>query len=113
MKKNYKKMMKTCRWITGRKFASSLFLAMTFAFVSSRAQTVVTFAFTGSVQTFTVPNCVTQVTLEVWGAEGGGSGLSGNTASGFGGKGGYAKGSLAVSAGNVFNVYVGGYGQSS
>jgi hypothetical protein len=77
------------------------------------SQTVQTFAFTGSVQSFTVPPCVVQVTLEVWGAEGGGSNISGNSASGYGGNGGYARGTRTVVPGDVLNIYVGGYGGSS
>ncbi|MGE5456372.1 MAG: leucine-rich repeat protein [Ignavibacteriales bacterium] len=51
--------------------------------------------------------------LEVWGAEGGGSRLSGNESSGFGGAGGYATGTVSLTAGDILYVYVGGYGSSS
>ena len=51
--------------------------------------------------------------MRLGGAEGGGSGLSNNSSSGFGGKGGYAIGTLTVVSGNTLNIYVGGYGQSS
>src|SRR4051812_10008938 len=93
----------------------SLFCSFTlFAGVmTTQAQTVTTFAFTGSVQTFVIPQCVGQVTLETWGAEGGGSATSLNSASGFGGKGGYAKGTMTVIPGNTLYVYVGGLGQSN
>jgi hypothetical protein len=96
--------------IAAAAFAAALMCGET---AQSQTVTVMQFAFTGSVQTFVVPACNSQVTLEVWGAEGGGSALSGNGSSGFGGKGGYAKGVLNVVAGNTLNVYVGGYGQSS
>jgi hypothetical protein len=82
--------------------------------VPAKAQfTVVTFSYTGAAQDFTVPPCVTQLTLEVWGAEGGGSNISLNTASGYGGYGGYAAGVLTVAPSSTLSVYVGGFGQSS
>src|SRR6476661_6040163 len=113
MRKNYKKVMRSIRPSGLQTLVSALMMTVIFACSGVQAQTVVAFPFTGSVQAFTVPSCVGQITLEVWGAEGGGSVLSGNTASGFGGKGGYGKGVLTVSAGDVLNIYVGGYGQSS
>jgi hypothetical protein len=73
-----------------------------------------TFSFTGAAQTFVVPSlCVNQLTLEVWGAEGGGFPISANSASGNGGKGGYSYGVLTVAPGDVLSIYVGGFGQSS
>ncbi len=51
--------------------------------------------------------------LEVWGAEGGGVRLSGNTASGNGGNGGYSSGEVYLSSGTILYVYTGGYGLSS
>lgn len=51
--------------------------------------------------------------LEVWGAEGGGSRLSGNGSSGYGGAGGYASGIISLNAGDVINIYVGGHGGSA
>jgi hypothetical protein len=65
----------------------------------------VTFAYTGAAQTFTVPGGITQVTLAVWGAQG-----NSNAQSIAGGLGGYATGTLAVTPGQVLNVYVGGGG---
>ncbi|MCC6601531.1 MAG: hypothetical protein IT223_12805 [Crocinitomicaceae bacterium] len=58
------------------------------------------FSFTGAMQTFTVPNGVSSLEIEVWGAQGGNSG----------GLGGYAKGNLSVTFGQMLNVYVGGEG---
>lgn len=63
-----------------------------------------TFAFTGSMQAWTVPTGVTSVVLHALGA-GGGGGKSATTA--FGGGGGYATGRLAVIAGQQFDVIVG------
>ena len=62
-----------------------------------------TFSYTGSVQTFTVPACKQQVTLQVWGAQGDNA-----TIGGTGGLGGYATGTLAVTPGQVLQIYVGG-----
>ena len=72
-----------------------------------------TFTYTGAVQNWTVPTGVTQIDIAVWGAEGGGSALSGNGSSGQGGKGGYSSGTLNVTPGEVLSIYVGGHGASS
>ena len=68
-----------------------------------------TLNYTGSVQDFTVPACISKVTLEVWGAQGGNATIGIVT----GGKGGYAKGTLAVAPGSTLKVYVGGKGADS
>ncbi len=65
-----------------------------------------TFGYTGSQQIFTVPCDVTSVTIECWGAQGGGG-------SNTGGHGGYAKGDLAVTTGQTLYVYVGQAGSGS
>ena len=66
-----------------------------------------TFSFTGAVQTYTVPLGVTSIQLETWGAQGGtGTGFDG--VDGTGGLGGYSIGNLAVTPGQVLEVYVGG-----
>jgi hypothetical protein len=64
-------------------------------------------SYTGSAQSFTVPAGVSIITVELWGAAGG-SGGSYDT----GGAGGYAKGDLSVTAGDVLYCIVGqgGYG---
>ena len=72
-----------------------------------------TFSYTGAVQIFTPNVCANQVTVEVWGAEGGGSPLSGNASSGPGGKGGYSIGTLTLVPNSVLYIYVGGFGASS
>lgn len=59
----------------------------------------VPFSYTGAVQTWTVPSGVCNITIECWGAQGQG---------GNGGLGGYARGSLTVTPGQVLNIYVGG-----
>ncbi len=62
--------------------------------------------YTGSNQTFTVPNCISSLTVEAWG--GGGGGYSGNNNGGGkgGGGGGYAKGNIANPSGN-YTIVVG------
>ncbi|MEI6765359.1 MAG: glycine-rich protein [Bacteroidota bacterium] len=67
-----------------------------------------TFNYTGAVQTFTVPVCITSITVETWGAQGGNCSQSWF---GTGGFGGYATGTLAVSPGQSLNIYVGGQGE--
>lgn len=73
-----------------------------------------TYNFTGGIQTFTVPQGVTELFVQVWGAQGG-SGANGNSNSGpvsggAGGLGGYSEGTLAVTPGDVLNIFVGGQG---
>jgi len=63
-----------------------------------------TFNYTGAVQTFVVPNNITSIDIETWGAQGGSPQAS------VGGKGGYAKGTLTVTPGETLNIYVGGKG---
>lgn len=71
-------------------------------FPALNAQVVQTFSFTGAMQTFVVPPCVTNMTIETWGAQGGaGTPTTANY-------GGYAKGVFAVAAGNTLNIYAGG-----
>ena len=70
---------------------------------------VTVFAYTGGLQTYTVPVGVTAIQIECWGAQGGGAtGIDGVPAPG--GLGGYAIGELTVTPGQVLNVYVGGAG---
>ena len=65
-----------------------------------------TFNFTGAPQTYTVPANVTSITVDVQGAQGGGSLPS--PANNPGGLGGRVQTTLAVTPGQVLNVYVGG-----
>ncbi len=68
------------------------------------------FPYSGGGQTFVVPLCVTKVTVEVWGAQGGGANCCSGGPQDDGGKGGYSKGELSVQPGQVVHVYVGGKG---
>jgi hypothetical protein len=74
------------------------------------SQTTQTYTASG-LNTWTVPNCVTSVTVEVWGAGGGGGGGDIDTYSGSGGGGGgYSKSTISVVAGTVCQLYVGAGG---
>jgi hypothetical protein len=71
--------------------------------VFGMAQTTLTYNYTGAVQTYTVPACVTSITVQLYGAQGGNAAVGGT-----GGLGGYVTGTLAVTPGDVLNIYVGG-----
>jgi prepilin-type N-terminal cleavage/methylation domain-containing protein len=81
----------------------------TFGTPSSRCTACHEFTYTNGSQTFTVPDGITSVKLQVWGAQGG-SGYYNNVFYNVGGKGGYAVGSLPVTSGSSLYVYVGGKG---
>ena len=61
-----------------------------------------TFTFTGSDQTFTVPSGVTNLSVKIWGAGGGGGRDSHK-----GGAGGYTSGNLSVTPGESLTIIVG------
>lgn len=61
-----------------------------------------TFSFSGNVQTFTVPAGVTQLVVDARGASGG------TATSGNGGLGGRVQATIAVTPGQVLNLYIGG-----
>jgi hypothetical protein len=65
-----------------------------------------TFTYTGSLQTYVVPACASQVHLEAYGAQGA-SGVAGGLQ---GGLGGYAKGDITATPGQTITVVVGGQG---
>ena len=92
--------MKIFLGIGASSIAISLFLF--FSFFSSAQITTQTFSYTGSVQSFTVPSCVFNLTLNVSGARGGS-----NAGGVFGGLGGSASGVLSVIPGDVVYIYVG------
>ena len=71
------------------------------------------FDYTGAEQTLTVPSSVSSVTLEVWGAQGGGQPFVSNSQAGVGGLGGYSIGTMSVQGNETLHVYVGGHGGSS
>jgi gliding motility-associated-like protein len=84
-------------------FLSKLFVAgiVTLGATQLVAQTVETFNFTGGSQSWTVPDCVTSITVTVAGAEGGGSA---------GGNGAVVTSTITVTPGQVINMNVGGQG---
>lgn len=61
---------------------------------------------TQGASTYTVPAGVTSMTVKMWGAGGGG----GETGGGDGGGAGYTEGTIAVTPGETFAVYIGGGG---
>ncbi|MBK9726817.1 MAG: T9SS type A sorting domain-containing protein [Saprospiraceae bacterium] len=80
--------------------------------VKECSSTAATFNFTNGLQTWVVPSGVTSVDVEVWGAEGANA-LDRLTTNATGGLGGYSKGKLAVTPGQVLNIYVGGVGNTN
>ncbi|MEQ1675330.1 MAG: PKD-like domain-containing protein [Chitinophagaceae bacterium] len=89
-------------------------ITVTPVYTSSGGPISVPFNFTGGVQTWTVPAGVTSVTIDAYGAEGGngaqGNSSGGPTLGGVGGRGSRASGTLAVTPGQVLNIFVGGSG---
>ncbi|MBP9210949.1 MAG: hypothetical protein KBF37_11585, partial [Saprospiraceae bacterium] len=69
------------------------------------------FEHTGAMQTWVVPDGVTQINIEAWGAQGGDGSWFGFC--GTGGLGGYASGTMNVTPGQVLNIFVGGQGGSN
>src|SRR5881394_4009110 len=77
-----------------------LVYALSAAFpVSLFAQTTV-FSYTGSLQSYTVPDGITSLDVKLWGAGG----------NDWGGGGAFISGSLAVTPGEVLSILVGGGG---
>lgn len=74
--------------------------------VSCVTITTSSFAYTGSLQTFTVPAGVSSLHIDARGAQGGGGGALG----GIGGLGARVEGDFAVTAGQVLTLLVGGAG---
>lgn len=72
--------------------------------LSAQALQTNTYNFTGAVQSFTVPSCVTSITITCYGAEGVSVGNFGYAP----GRGGMAQGVLPSFGGQVLNIYVGG-----
>ena len=70
------------------------------------------YAYSGKVEVFDVKVSGDYV-LEVWGAQGGGRQNYNNGEMGYGGKGGYSKGTIHLNYGDKLYVYVGGQGSAS
>ena len=67
-----------------------------------------TFNYTGSVQTWTVPQGVTSIEIDAYGGKGG----SDDANWAVGGKGGRVQATMSVTPGQVLNIYVGGKGDN-
>ncbi len=61
-----------------------------------------TFSFTGTTQTFVVPNGISSLTIETWGAQGGANWVNNVNF------GGYSKGTFTATAGQVLEIRAGG-----
>jgi len=85
------------------------FIFISCLFLNINAQVTQTFSHTGSMQTFTVPSCVSTISLDVRGAEGAyANDRVPNNATG--GRGGRVTAVLSVTPGQVLNIFVGGAG---
>jgi hypothetical protein len=84
-----------------------VFLFLTFPVFSQ-----ITYNYTGSMQTYVVPPCITSVTIEVYGGEGANS-QDRLTTNATGGRGAYATGTLTVTGGQTLYIYVGGQGNTN
>ena len=85
----------------------SLFFAKNWGVAPCYSQVTQSFSYTGSVQTFTVPACVDTLHIKAWGA--GGSGGGGDSYPGaVGGGGAFVKSDIAVTAGQIITIIVGG-----
>lgn len=80
---------------------SLCFYIATFALSGVIGQTTVTYNNTGGGQTWTVPTCVTSITITVTGAQGGGTN---------GGNGAVLSGTITVNPGDVISMDIGGQG---
>ena len=69
--------------------------------------TITSLAYTGAIQSYTVPTGITSLTVYLWGAGGGGSQAGQNAA---GGAGSFITGTMTVTAGTTYYVVVGGGG---
>jgi hypothetical protein len=83
-----------------RFFAAIIFLCQAYTLEGQST----TFSYTGAAQTYTVPACVFSITVDARGAAGGSTGTS------TGGAGGRVQAVLAVTPGEILNIYVGGAG---
>src|SRR5580698_1695856 len=88
-----------------KKIYSSLFIGSLICLAGSAFAQTSSFSYTGAVQYYTVPTSITAVGIDMAGAQGGTS-----SGSALGGLGGRVQATLAVSGGQVLNLYIGGTG---
>ena len=88
-----------------KKLTFSLTLALMLLPGLAAADTA-TFNYTGTIETFVVPAGVNTITVEAYGAQGGGN-------NGIGGKGAYIKGDITVTPGDTLKILVGQMGQTN
>jgi hypothetical protein len=76
------------------------------------ATTTIDFVFTGGPQAIVVPEGVTSIRIDVWGAQGGAASNNSlcSAPHDTGGLGGHARGTLAVTPGETLHIFVGGAG---
>ncbi|MBO5096659.1 MAG: hypothetical protein J6B98_07275, partial [Bacilli bacterium] len=96
-------------WVkdTSGRTAYKAFTVASSAFCSYTAGQAWNYAYTGGIQSFTIP-CLGTYKLEVWGAQGGGSKSNGGVP---GGLGGYSTGNIYLASGNVLYIGVGATGE--
>jgi hypothetical protein len=88
-----------------------VFAAVTGMFGASSLFGQDTLVYTGSMETYVVPDGVTKVQIEVWGGQAEAVTVDDFDGS-IGGLGGYSTGELVVSSGDILNVFVGGQGEN-
>ncbi len=93
-----------------KKKYSTLLALLLGSFGAAIAQNTITFNYTGAMQTWIVPPCVTQITVTVDAGAGGIGGETSNTTQDIGGLGGEVIGVLPVVSGTTLNIFVGGQG---
>ena len=91
-----------------KKISAVYIFLFSFFFSSQLLAATTTFSFTGSNQTFTVPAGVTSITMEGFGAAGG----AGEGCANSGGKGGYLKSTITVTANDTLTIVVGEKGDA-
>ncbi|WP_415064362.1 Ig-like domain-containing protein [Bdellovibrio sp.] len=83
--------------------------ATTTVYVTDCIAGSMTYTYTGTMQTFTMPAGCTKATIKAWGGGGAGSSQF-NSYGSYGGGGGFAQGTLNVTSGEQLYVFVGGSG---
>ena len=90
-------------------FISALFCGVCGAIGQCTPDSVL-YSYTGGTQTFTVPGCVTTITVKAWGAAGAGGGTDCD-GGGSGGGGAYSSGVITVVPSTILTVIIGGGGK--